>query len=132
MTFEEAFRAGLLADTPLAAAISTRLYQQKLPAKPTLPAVVYQIVNQRHTYTQGGANGLHEAVVSLKAWASSLDGAQALGSALIDAVHALELSGDGIRSNFVDMDYPDTDPEGDPAFSFRQLMVRVRWNEAAI
>lgn len=132
MTFNEAFRTGLLASGALTALVTARVYEMRLPQRPTLPAVVFQVVNDRHAYSHSGLESLRESVISLKAWAADDEAAAALAEAVKDAVHALDLTGSGSGANFVDLAYPDIDPSGDPPFSFYQLMVRVRWNTDAI
>lgn len=96
------FRAGLfefLAEqAPIAALVSDRIYPSVLPDKPTLPAVVYQVVSNEQTFTHDGPVALRRPRVQLDVWSHRRLEAERIESAIIAALV-------GYRGPMGDVDY---------------------------
>lgn len=80
MTVYEPIRARLLASGAIAAIVGTRVYPLRLPAKPTLPAIVVtRISGVRATHLHGQAS-LARPRIQVDCWAQKSDDASALGA----------------------------------------------------
>jgi len=73
------FRDHLITSAPIAALIVARVYTPILPAKPTYPAVQLQLISDVDGLHLRGPNGLHTVRIQADAWATTRDGARALG-----------------------------------------------------
>lgn len=93
MTIEDAICERLAADSAVATLVSTRVYQVKLPQKPTLPAVRVQLIDEPKGYHLRGAHGSTRALVQVDAFASeSVSDPKAAVDAVAAAIDA-SLSG---------------------------------------
>lgn len=61
----------ILANGPLTAIISDRLYPDVLPQSPTLPALVYQVLPATLDYSHDGDSHLDRVRVQFSCWATS-------------------------------------------------------------
>lgn len=67
---QEAFRAKLLANGPLSAAVgATRIYGTKLPQDPAYPAITVTRVSAPRDHTMDGQSGYVEARLQVDCWA---------------------------------------------------------------
>ncbi len=82
MTVEEAVLEHLVADVGVSALVGSRVYQLKLPQKPTLPAVRVQLIDEPVTYHLRGGYTLTRARVQTDAFASEASGGDPYRSAL--------------------------------------------------
>ena len=83
----ELLRLFLLADTTIggligSTATTARVHTLRLPEKPTLPALVIKRVSGVRIGNLRGAASLAKPRYQVDAWASSVEGAQALGAAV--------------------------------------------------
>jgi hypothetical protein len=90
MTIETELRAYTLAGPEVAALVGTRMYPQKLPQNPTLPALVYQRIDTRRLHDMAGPDALPRPRIQIAAWASSVADAW-------DVVNAVRERLDGYR-----------------------------------
>ncbi len=80
MTIGAAMRSHLLADGSIAALVGTRIYPLRLPEKQVFPAVVLtRISGIRYSHLRG-AGSLARPRYQVDSWATTHDGATALGS----------------------------------------------------
>jgi hypothetical protein len=84
--------AVLAADAALVALVSTRIYQGRLPQKPTLPALVYTTAGGRRIGSLAGDSGLGQIRVQLEAVADGNDSDEVAEFILTAARQALETS----------------------------------------
>lgn len=96
------FRTGLyeflLSNTAVVALVGERVYPSKLPDKPVLPAVVYQIVSNEQTFTHDGPVALRRPRVQLDVWSHRRLEAERIENAIISAFV-------GYRGPMGDVDY---------------------------
>ncbi len=71
MNIEQALTAYLKAHAALAALIGGRVYPQRLPQDPVLPAVTYTVISDPREHTHAGPAGLAHPRVQLDAWAGT-------------------------------------------------------------
>jgi hypothetical protein len=90
MTLETELRAYTLADATVAGLVGTRMYPQKLPQNPTLPALVYQRIDTRREHAHDGPDQLPRPRMQIAAWASS-------SATAWDVVNAVRERLDGYR-----------------------------------
>lgn len=83
-----ALRARLIADTAVKAIIVARVYPDRLPQSPTLPAVVYNVVSGVDECHLGGLVGVAHARVQVDCYATTRAAANALATAVRDALCA--------------------------------------------
>ena len=84
MSAEAAIYAQLSGDAGVTALVGARIYAQRLPQRPTLPALSYTSISKIRPQAMGVATGLSETRVQVDAWAT--DYATVRG--LADAVRA--------------------------------------------
>lgn len=80
MTIATALRAHLLADAAIAALVGTRIYPLRLPQKPQLPAIVLLRVSDVRPPILRGQASVAQERFQVDAWATTFDGATALGT----------------------------------------------------
>lgn len=80
MTAEQGLRTHLLGDAAIAALVVARVYPLRLPQKPTLPAIVLTRVSGVRYQPLRGQASLARPRFQVDAWASTHDGATALGA----------------------------------------------------
>lgn len=85
MDWQEALRARLLADGPLAALVGTRIDWVERPQGKPLPAVTLQCIADAHDQHLKGFESLQPARVQYDVWASTFASATAVKNALIAA-----------------------------------------------
>jgi len=96
-------------DATVAALVVARVYPQKLPQTPTLPAVTYQIVSRVPTEAN---TELFECRVQLDCWSTTYTGASSLAAAVLGALRFYRKSAGGntllsiYDTNYID-DYDD-------------------------
>lgn len=102
----------------LTALVSTRLYPDRLPQNPTLPAVVYSRVSGDHGECMESADGLGEARFNFTAWATTKASAIAIREQLRLCFQSYvgTLSGIAVTVHQA-ADTPDIWADGDDAFS---------------
>ena len=89
MTLEEGLYAHLVADSGVAALVSTRVYPLLVPQDATLPAIAYQRISGPRDHSHTGTTGLALARIQLTLIASSYANAKALGTAVRTAMAGL-------------------------------------------
>lgn len=94
MTIEQAVYERLSDIAPLTALVSTRIYQLKLPQRPTLPAVRVQKVSGMSGQHLRGPDGLFRARVQVDAYEEETGSWYADVTAIASAIR-----GDGLGSN---------------------------------
>lgn len=89
MTVEQAVAEHLVAANAVTTLVSTRVYLQKLPQLPTLPAVVVQLVAVMDFYHLRGGDQMERSLVQVDAYADEASGGDPYASvaAVADAVH---------------------------------------------
>ncbi len=109
MRLDEFIFAALTEDATVAGLVAARVYPQKLPQSPTLPAITYGIVSRVPTEAN---TELFDCRIQLDCWASSYAGATALALATLSALRYYRKSDAGntllsiYDSNYID-DYDD-------------------------
>lgn len=89
MTVEQAVRERLVGDSAVAALVGARVYQLKLPQKPTLPAVRVQLIDEPLFYHLRGGSRLIRSRVQTDCYVNGEPStAYAAVTALADAVDA--------------------------------------------
>jgi hypothetical protein len=83
MRLDEFVFAALTADATVAGLVGTRVYPQKLPQSPTLPAITYSIVSRVPTEAN---TELFECRLQIDTWATSYAGSNALAIATLKAL----------------------------------------------
>lgn len=73
-----AIRSKLIADTLITSLAGTRVYPQKLPQNPTLPAVIYSIISDTPNADVSGMAGLFNADIQIECYAETAQAAQDL------------------------------------------------------
>ncbi len=107
-------RAFLVANVPLAALVSTRIYALQLPQNPTLPAITYQVISDVHEVVQSGPVGFPSARVQYNCYGVTLEAAEAVYQALRLAVDGYAGMMGGVKvwlasvANKIDQLDPDT------------------------
>jgi len=84
MNIYDAVRDELVANAAVAAIVSTRIYANLLPQKPTLPAISYQQISQADA-SEGSAE-LFVARYQVNCYATKYMAAAALADAVVDAL----------------------------------------------
>ena len=99
---EEGIIALLLADTDVAALVSTRVYGVKLPQDPTLPAVVMARISESPEYATGGMVGLSAGRFQIDCWAAGLAGSRNLKEAVRKLLSGYKgtIGAEAIRGSF--------------------------------
>jgi hypothetical protein len=93
VTEEEAVCERLLSTAGVTALVGTRVYQLKLPQRPTLPAIRVQLINSTEPYHLRGGSAWHQVLIQTDAVAEESAGdPYATAVAIADAIH-LSLSG---------------------------------------
>ncbi len=85
-TLEENLFTLVTGNVGVAAVISTRMYPEALPQKPTLPAVRYSLVSAIPVNTHDKAGGLVQATVQLDACATTYAAARSLANTVKTAI----------------------------------------------
>jgi hypothetical protein len=75
MTAEVAVADRLKATAAVAALVSTRVYQLKLPQSPTLPAIRVQLISEPGTLHMRGVDSLYRSLIQVDAYARESDAA---------------------------------------------------------
>lgn len=73
---------------PVDAMVADRIYPRRLPAEPTFPALVYQLINQPRDYAHDGPSKLARPTVQVSCWGGGGDSAVADAERLADRVRA--------------------------------------------
>jgi hypothetical protein len=96
------FRAGLTAFLGSQPAVNElvdgRIHPIRLPDKPTLPAIVYLVVNNGTRFTHDGALPLRHPLIQLDVWSHRVEEAERLSDAVTQALN-------GYRGPMGDVDY---------------------------
>jgi len=80
MTVEQGLRTHLLGDASIAALVVARVYPLRLPQKPQMPAIVITRISGVRFGSLRGQASLARPRFQVDAWASTHDGATALGT----------------------------------------------------
>lgn len=83
-----ATRARLIADTAVKAIVVARVYPDRLPQSPTLPACVYHVVSGTDEVHLGGLVGVAHARLQVDCYATTRAAANALATAVRNALCA--------------------------------------------
>lgn len=81
-------RARLIANATVLGLVSTRIYPDRLPQSPTLPALVYNLVSGMDEPHLNGLVGVAHTRVQIDAYATTRIAANALATAVRDALAA--------------------------------------------
>jgi len=79
---ESVLRTILLADTTVSPLVSTRIYQTRLPAVPTFPAVTYQMIDRPQDPLTGITTARIQYTCMATTWAKAAELADAIRCAL--------------------------------------------------
>ena len=89
MNLSESLYARLTGCAPVAALVGTRVYPYALPQLPTLPAITYALTSEPTEHCQNETySRIKRANMRVQCWASSWDGAIALGAVVEDCLDA--------------------------------------------
>lgn len=90
MTVEQAVVERLLGDATVAALVSTRVYQLRLPQSPTLPAVRVQLIDHPLLYHLRGGEQVSNCRIQVDAYAENASGTDPYDAAadVADAITA--------------------------------------------
>lgn len=92
MRLDELLFAALTNDATVAGLVAARVYPQKLPQSPTLPAITYQIISRVPTEAN---TELFDIRLQLDSWATTYAGSQALAGAALSALRFYRQSAGG-------------------------------------
>lgn len=92
---EEALRAAIIEASGSPSLIGERVYPLKLPQRPTLPAVTYQIISGPRRYTQDGAALPTTFRVQVEFWAGEYEEARAVRDAILPNLSGAKFEGLG-------------------------------------
>lgn len=110
----EALRTRLTTVSAVTALVSTRVYPNVLPQNPTLPAVVYQRIDERRETAMGSDPGVVRARVQVSAWAATFTAARGIGEEVRKALQRYRGTPAGSGTEVLDVfieDIRDMDPE---------------------
>lgn len=113
MSIETALYAEMVADTGIAALVSTRVYPVQLPQSPTLPAITYQRISGSRTYVMGQPSINANPRFQITSWGATYSSAQSVAAAiraLLDGFKG-ELGSDKHAGVRLVNDYDISDPE---------------------
>ena len=79
MSISTLLRAGLIGDSGVGALVSTRIYPDDLPQKPTYPAITYQRISNSG---QNGSSNRRESRWQLNCWGETYDDVTDLAAAV--------------------------------------------------
>lgn len=82
MSLETDLRVRLLANATVSGLVSTRVYPNILPQKPTLPALVYSRISGPRIHTLTGTSGWSDARIQIDSWGATYIAAQDLAAAV--------------------------------------------------
>lgn len=131
---EEMLRDRLLANSGLAALISTRLTWLIRPQKSGLPAVTLQVFSAPRDYSMSGPSDLLNYGVQADVWAGSYKDMKAVSRALVAALHDLKTPP---LQAFIDNEHETVerqdgpDPSGVNSFFRTRLDCRIWFTPAA-
>jgi hypothetical protein len=112
----EGMRAKLLATNAVTAILGTRIYPDRLPQRPTMPAAIYWVVSGVDEAGLGGLLGVAHARVQVDAYATTRLGANALATAIRDALAAT-----GGRGTWGAVDVSGCTPQGGERYDTQPL-----------
>lgn len=92
---EEALRAAIIQVAGSPSLIGERVYPVKLPQKPTLPAVTYQVISGPRRYTQDGKAQPTTFRVQVEFWAHTYEAARQLRDVILLALSGERFEGLG-------------------------------------
>lgn len=110
----EAIRTRLTAVSAVTALVSTRVYPNLLPQNPTLPALVYQRIDERRENAMGADPGVVRARVQVSAWAQTYTAARGAAEEVRKALQRYRGTPSGSGTEILDAfveDVRDMDPE---------------------
>ena len=87
MSLATALRAALIADAPVLALVSTRIYMRRLPQQPAYPAITLELINGDPNNALNALPDLKWARVRANAWGTSYGSAYELGQAVETALN---------------------------------------------
>ena len=82
MSIETGIVAHLQADGTVSGLVGTRIYPLQIPQEASLPAIAYQRISGRATYTQGGDSGPEWARIQLTCHGATYSAVKALAAAV--------------------------------------------------
>lgn len=86
MSLESGLKALLAADSGVSALVSSRVYPDKLPDPPTLPAITFQVASLTPNYAHDGDAALDFVRVQVNCWGTTRTSAIAVRDAVRTAV----------------------------------------------
>lgn len=93
MNIAQDARDYLLEDHSVAAAVGTRVYPAHLPQRPTLPAIVYQVISRSHLNHLGGIADAGQCRLQWDAYAATQAEADALADLMLARWRTLAATG---------------------------------------
>lgn len=88
MSLRTSVVAMLRAKSKVTDLVGERIYRERLPQNPALPAVTYMVVSGSTTNSFSGPSGLDEVTVQIDAWGSAID-ADNLADAIRESIDGL-------------------------------------------
>lgn len=104
MGIEAALYTKLTGDSAVAALVSARVYNTRLPQKPTYPAVAYARISTGETMAHDGPVGYETARFQIDSYAQTFSEARALADAVRDCLNGLHATVGGVVIHAVILD----------------------------
>jgi len=82
VSIETGIVAHLQADGTVSGLVGTRIYPMQIPQEATLPALAYQVISGRPTYSHGGDSGPEWCRVQITCHAGTYEAVKALAAAV--------------------------------------------------
>lgn len=96
MAIEEAIHTTLIGDATLAALVGTRVYNLRLPQKPTYPGVTLARVSTDEDLAHDGPTGYETARFQIDSYAATSAAVRAVANAVRDALNGLSGTAGGV------------------------------------
>lgn len=97
-TIAEALRTYIISDVTVGALVSTRMYPNKLPQNPTMPAITYQYIGGDSVMSHDGASGLGNPIMQIDCWGSTYSEMDALFEAVRKRINGAKGTLSGVQT----------------------------------
>lgn len=128
MSLESDIRTYLLGRPGISGIIGTRMYFQKLPKNPTLPAITLRQLSAPRSYTHDGDSNFTRSRIQFTCWDLTYDGIKTLASAMLAELSGFRgaVGSTEVYSSFIDIQPDDLEP--DTKFYYLPLDAMIRHN----
>ena len=110
---EQALYTRLTGYAGLSALVSSRIYADRLPQNPTLPALTYQRISREPWESLSASDGVEDAGIQIDVWASTVSSRSSVTVQVLAALKRQTWTEDGIAvlDAFIESDITQFDPD---------------------